>query len=136
MISVFLPSDALLQHLLSYLGFSFLGRRVSLHGCSSKAQPLLLTLEEWYFLPAAPSDLEHGVAPLDPLHLRSHHSLNYWEPLKMKWFTCILYRFERQPRVCAGLNNKVNFQHETTPSRLGSGFSLVVQWLKISLAVQ
>ena len=41
-----LPSDALLQHLPSYLGFSYLRRGVSLHGCSSKAQPLLLTLDE------------------------------------------------------------------------------------------
>ena len=38
MVSVCLPSDALLQHLPSYLGFSYLGRGVSLHGCSSKAQ--------------------------------------------------------------------------------------------------
>ena len=38
-----LPFDALLQHLPSYLGFSYLGRGVSIHGCSSKAQPLLLT---------------------------------------------------------------------------------------------
>ena len=50
MVSVCLPSDALLQHLLSYLGFSYLGCGVSLHGCSSKAQPLLLTLEEGYLL--------------------------------------------------------------------------------------
>ena len=35
MVSVLLPSDALLQHLLSYLGFSYLGLAVSLHGCSS-----------------------------------------------------------------------------------------------------
>ena len=48
MVSVCLPSDALLQHLPSYLGFSYLGRGVSLHGCSSKAQPLLLTLDEGY----------------------------------------------------------------------------------------
>ena len=46
MVSVCLPSDALLQHLPSYLCFSYLGRGVSLHGCSSKAQPLLLTLDE------------------------------------------------------------------------------------------
>ena len=46
MVSVCLPSDALLQHLLSYLGFSYLGRGVSPHGCSSKAQLLLLTLDE------------------------------------------------------------------------------------------
>ena len=46
MVSVCLPSDALLQHLPSYLGFPYLGRGVSLHGYSSKAQPLLLTLDE------------------------------------------------------------------------------------------
>ena len=63
---VCLPSDALLQHLLSYLGFSYLRRGVSLHGCSSKVQPLLLTLEEAYLLMAAPCDLEHGVVPLGP----------------------------------------------------------------------
>ena len=40
------PSDALLQHLPSYLGFSYLGRGVFLHGCSSKVQPLHLTLDE------------------------------------------------------------------------------------------
>ena len=37
-----------------------------LHGCSSKAQPLLLTLDEGYLLTATPPDLEHGVAPLGP----------------------------------------------------------------------
>ena len=66
MISVCLPSDALLQHLPSYLGFSYLGHGVSLHGCSSKAQPLLLTLDKGYLLTTAPPDLECGVAPLGP----------------------------------------------------------------------
>ena len=66
MVLVYLPSDALLQHLPSYLGFSYFGRGVSLHGCCSKAQPLLLTLDEGYLLTAAPPDLEHGVAPLGP----------------------------------------------------------------------
>ena len=62
-----MPSDdALLQHLPSYLGFSYLGRGVSLHGWSRKAQPLLLTLNEGYLLMAAPPDLERGVAPLCP----------------------------------------------------------------------
>ena len=61
-----LPSDALLQHLPSYLGFSYLGHGVSLHGCSSKAQPLLLTLDKWYLLTTALPDLEHGIAPLGP----------------------------------------------------------------------
>ena len=46
MVSVCLPSDALLQHLLSYLGFSYLGSGVSLHGCSSKVQPMLLILDK------------------------------------------------------------------------------------------
>ena len=40
---------------------SLLGCGVSLHGCSRKAQPLLLTLAE-----VAPPDLERGVAPLRP----------------------------------------------------------------------
>ena len=63
---MFLPSDALLQHLPSYLGFSYLGHGVSLHGCSSKAQLLLLTLDEGYLLTAAVPDLQHGIAPLGP----------------------------------------------------------------------
>ena len=66
MVSVYLPSDALSQHLLSYLGFSYLGHGGSLHGCSSKAQVLLLTLDEGYLLMAAPPDLNCGVAPLGP----------------------------------------------------------------------
>ena len=66
MVSVCLPSDALLQHLPSYLGFSYLGPGVSLHGCSSKVQPLLLTLEEGYLLTATLPDLQRGIAPLGP----------------------------------------------------------------------
>ena len=65
MVSVCLPSDALLQYLPSYLGFPYLGHGVSLHGCSSKAQLLLLTLDEGYLLTAAPN-LERGIAPLGP----------------------------------------------------------------------
>ena len=61
-----LPSDALLQHLPSYLGFSYLGRGVSLHGCSSKAQLLLRTLDEGYHLTAYIPDLQCGIAPLGP----------------------------------------------------------------------
>ena len=64
MVSVCLPSDALLQHLPSYLGFSYLGRGVSLHGYSSKAQPLFLTLDEGYLLTATVPDLQRGIAPL------------------------------------------------------------------------
>ena len=61
-----LPSDALLQYQLSYLGFSYLGRGVSLHGCFSKVQPLLLTLDEGYRLTTALPDLQRGIAPLGP----------------------------------------------------------------------
>ena len=66
MVSVCLPSGALSQQLPSYLGFFYLGRGVSLHGCSSKAQPPVLTLDEEYLLTATPPDLEPGVAPLGP----------------------------------------------------------------------
>ena len=61
MVSECVPSDALSQHLPSYLGFSYLGHGVSLHGCSSKVQPLCLTLDE-----VTPPDLECGLAPLGP----------------------------------------------------------------------
>ena len=40
-----LASDALSQRLLSYWGFSYFGHGVSLHGCSSKAQLVLLALD-------------------------------------------------------------------------------------------
>ena len=74
-VSVCLPSDVLSQHLLSHMGFSYLGRRVSLTldvgyllpwtwGISSRllqqsTARLLLTLDK-----VAPPDLEHEVAPL------------------------------------------------------------------------
>ena len=61
MVSEWLPSDALSQHLPSYLGFSYLGCGLSLHGCSRKVQVLLLTLDEF-----GPPDLEYRVAPLGP----------------------------------------------------------------------
>ena len=48
------------------MGFSYLGPRASLQGCSSKAQLLPLTLDEGYLLTAAPPDLERGVTPLGP----------------------------------------------------------------------
>ena len=54
------------SYLPSYLGFSYLGLGVSLHGCSSKAQLLLLTLDKGYLLTAALPDLQCGIAPLGP----------------------------------------------------------------------
>ena len=64
--SVCLPFDALLQHLLSYLGFSYLWWGVSLYSCSCKAQSLLLTLDQGHLLMATPSDLARRVPPLGP----------------------------------------------------------------------
>ena len=84
MVSVCLPSDALLQHLLSYLGFSYLGHGVSLHGCSSKAQPLLLTLDG-YLLTAALPDLERGIAPLGPPVPEQPSLLWLLLPLALAW---------------------------------------------------
>ena len=66
MVSLCLPSDVLLQHLPSYLGFSYLGHGVSLHGCFSKAQPLLIILDEGYLLTAALPDIQRGIDPLGP----------------------------------------------------------------------
>ena len=45
---------------------AYTGCGVSLYSCSSKAQLLLLTLDEGYLLTAAPPDLELGVPPLGP----------------------------------------------------------------------
>ena len=63
MVSVCLPSDALLQHLI-WVSLTLAG--VSLHGCSSKAQPLLFTLDEGYLLTTPVPDLQCGIAPLRP----------------------------------------------------------------------
>ena len=49
-----------------YVTYTYLGHGVSLHGCSSKAKPLLLTLDEGYLLTTALPDLQHGIAPLGP----------------------------------------------------------------------
>ena len=69
MVSVSLPSDALSQHLPSYLGFSYLVHGVSLHGCSSKVQPLLLTLDEGYLLTTAPPILTASSLSASPYGL-------------------------------------------------------------------
>ena len=47
-------------------GFSYLGCGVSLYSCSSKAQLLLLTLDEGYLLTTTLPDLQRGIAPLGP----------------------------------------------------------------------
>ena len=48
------------------LGFLLPWHGVSLHGCSSKAQPLFLTLDEGYLLTATVPDLQRVIAPLGP----------------------------------------------------------------------
>ena len=75
MVSVCLPSDALLQHRPSYLGFSYLGRGVSLHGCPSKAEPLLLTLDEGYLY----------AAPIITMEYYSAIKNNTFESVLMRW---------------------------------------------------
>ena len=92
MVSVCLPSDALSQHLLSHLGFSYLGHGVSLHGYSSKAQPLLLTLDEGYLLTTTPPDLEHEVAPLGPPVpvLQRRNKCDMWEIVSLTCFSLLL----------------------------------------------
>ena len=101
MVSVCLPSDALLQHLPSYLGFSYLGCGVSLHGCSSKAQPLLPTLDEGYILTGTLPDLQRGIAPLDPPVPRSHGSLDMG--LVLLATTLGLWHGVAPPGRCPGL---------------------------------
>ena len=54
------------MHLWTPFGFSYLGCGVSLHCCSSKVQPMLLTLDEEYLLTTALPDLQRGIAPLGP----------------------------------------------------------------------
>ena len=66
MVSACLPSDALSQHLLYYLVFSYLVHGVSLHRCSCKVQLLFLTLDEGYLFTTALPDLQCGMVPLGP----------------------------------------------------------------------
>ena len=55
------------------LGFLFPWTWVSLHSCSSKAQPVLLTLDKGYLLTATPPDLERGIW-YDYIHLNLYES--------------------------------------------------------------
>ena len=78
MVSVCLSTDALLQHLPSYLGFSYLGRGVFLHSCSNKVQLVLLTLDDGYLLTTAPPDLQRGMTPLGPpAPVQPRHGLSF-----------------------------------------------------------
>lgn len=72
--------------------------------------------------------LHEGLAPNQPEFSaemplwdtdRSWHTFNHWEPLKMKLAAWTKQKFDRQQRARAGLNNKVHFSQEATPSELG-----------------
>ena len=83
MVSVCLPSDALSQHLPSYLGFSY--------------------LEHGDIFMAAPPDLEHGVAPLGPPAPAQPLLLGRGvAPLSMKFsfFSCSLFLKKRKRAFC------------------------------------
>ena len=120
MISVYLPSDALSQHLPSYLGFSYLGRGAYLHGCYSKAQLLLLTLDE-----VTPPDLERGVASLCPLC--SHHSSGMGLLLSATGLGCVVVPLGRSCAVAARhswlppLTSDVGYLLSATVPDLGRG---------------
>ena len=80
MVSVCLPSYALLQHLPSYLGFSYLGRGVSLHGCSSKVQLTAPYLGRWvspHCLPSWPSMWDSSSRP-SYAHAATAHWTRGW----------------------------------------------------------
>ena len=66
MVSVCLPSDALLQHSPPYLGFSYLGVGYLFMAAPAKDSHCSLTLDEGYLLTAALPDLQRGIAPLGP----------------------------------------------------------------------
>ena len=96
MVSVCLPSDTLLQHLPSYLGFSYLGRGVSLHGCSSKAQLLLLTLDEGYLPTAGRRHPTSEVRPGGAIpHPRPGVAAGRSYTTSKEWWLCGCRRAER-----------------------------------------
>ena len=66
MVSVCLPSDALLQHLPSYLDFSYLGREGISSWLLQQSTAAPPYLDEGYLLTATIPDLQHGIAPLGP----------------------------------------------------------------------
>ena len=66
MVSVCLPSDALLQHLPSHLGFSYLGQGYLFMAAPAKCSRCSLPWTRGYLLTAAVPDLQRGIAPLGP----------------------------------------------------------------------
>ena len=66
MVSVCLPSDALLQHLPSYLGFSYLGVGYLFMAAPAKHSRCSLPWDKGYLLTTTVPDLQRGLAPLGP----------------------------------------------------------------------
>ena len=76
MVSVCLPSDALLQHLPILLGFLLLWMWGLSPRLLHQSTATALTLDEGYLPTATPSDLECGVAPLSPPVPMQHRPLD------------------------------------------------------------
>ena len=119
MVSVCLPSDALLQHLPSYLGFSYLGRGVSLHGCSSKVQPLLLTLSN-------SMKLSHGHGATQDRQVMVERSNRMWstgeengKPLQYSWLENPMNSMKKQ-------NDRILKQE--LPRSVGAQYATGDQW--------
>ena len=135
-VSVCLPSNALSQHLTSYLGSSYLGCGVSLHGCSSKAQPLLLTLDVGYLLSAPPASLScHSCTTQpQPQSQRTSHLITWTTALSNSvklshavqghrrqtghggevWQNVVHWRREWKPLQYSCLENPMNRQKDRT----------------------
>ena len=91
----------------TYLGLSYLGHGVSLHGCSSKAQPLLLTLDEGYLLTTAVPDLFHLYI------LREINGKEYFckKCKKAKWLSEEALKIAEKRRQAKGKEEKERYTH-------------------------
>ena len=89
MVSVCLPSDALLQHLLSYLGFSYLGHGVSLHGCSNKASKkvgLKLNIQKTKIMASGPITLWE----IDGETVETVSDFTFWATKSLQMVTAVM----------------------------------------------
>ena len=112
-VSVCLPSDAHSQCLPSYLGFSYLGRGISLHGCSSAMQPLLAThhLTDPFSL---------NILFFQKLSLCNYVSCHHYEQrtLNIKHFICYMAFFFKLKRL--------DFVSKTNEK---TGLKIISQWV-------
>ena len=95
-----------------------LGVGLSLHGCSSKVQLLLLTLDE-----VAPPDLERGVSPLGlPAPL---------QPLLLGWSTCFAAAAAKSLQSCPTLCDPIDGS-PPRPTVPGILQARTLEWVAIS----